>query len=318
MVARSARYGHGLTGFCATPTHPSSLDASMRNLLIGLTLLVMTSAPAPAGAAPMRSLKPHLISTSAGWVAEADNSTIAFGSGALGSRAVTFADDGTVQSVPAPAGCTAETAGAGHLLFDCGNEYLDGGAEHRAYRITDLAGSEQARADVVFQGAGSDGQLPGPPDAMGADWIHHEQSCHHCDVWSMDVNWHTGVVRRVWAHDLKLYENLDSPLLTTPLCAPLQLTAAPGHDFGGWPALLPVQVARPWALLTTLRTGEYGPETTHTLWRCGSPKPVALPKGVEPFALGAGWVALLTSKRGDRMGVQLLRLRDGRRFGIDG
>jgi hypothetical protein len=54
------------------------------------------------------------------------------------------------------------------------------------------------------------------------------------------------------------------------------------------------------------------------LRRCGAAKPVSLPKGFVPQALGAGWVVGRTKVAHAAPRLDLVRLADRRRFVVDG
>jgi hypothetical protein len=275
--------------------------------------------PAPASASGVSTVRPRLLGADVGWVARADATTVAYGARERGAGAMTVDDGGAVRAVPSPAGCFALTAGSGHLFYDCGEEF-DWSTEidHRHGRVTDLDGAEQARLDYDVRSIGADGAAPSDAAAIGEQWFRLYATCHHCDTWSIDYNWHTGQVREVGLHDPALFEDLDAPLLTVPLCRPLRQNPAPPHDFENWPVMLPVEVHRPWALVGVATETPTGYQEASTLRRCGSSRPVAMPAGTSPFALGDGWVALWRKKPRSGSRLELLRLRDRRRFAVAG
>jgi hypothetical protein len=294
----------------------------MRKILIilGAALGVLAFA-APAPASSLVTVTPRLLGTDVGWVARADATTVAYGAARRGAGAMTIADTGAVRAVPSPAGCFALTAGSGHLFYGCGEEFdWSTGIDHRHGRVTDLAGVEQARLDYDVPSAGADGAAPSSASAIGEQWIHLYATCYHCGSWSLDYNWHTGAMRLVRGHDARLFEDLDAPLLTVPICAPLSLAKEPDTESTGAPVFLGVQVDRPWVLLESATGPE--PEGGFTyrwrLRRCGSSRPVAMPPGTNPFALGGGWVALWRTHPRHGSRLELLRLRDRRRFTVAG
>jgi hypothetical protein len=293
----------------------------MRKLTIalGVALLALTTAT-QASASSTSTLRPRLIGTDVGWVRQADVTTVAYGARARGAGAMTVDDGGAVRAVPSPPGCFALTAGSGHLFYDCGEEF-DWSTEidHRHGRVTDLVGAEQARLDYDVRSVGADGSAPSDAVAIGEQWFRLSATCHHCDVWSMDFNWHTGEKREIGRHDPALSEDLDAPLLTVPLCRPLRQSLPPSHDFESWPVMLPIEVHRPYALVDTAVQAPDGSSSERwTLRRCGSSRPVTVPTGTQPFALGDGWVALWRQRPRDGSRLELLRLRDRRRFAVAG
>jgi len=94
-----------------------------------------------------------------------------------------------------------------------------------------------------------------------------------------------------------------------PLCAPLK------HYDGSWlipDGLAPNVVVRGrWALLQK-------PDERFELHRCGSAKPVALPKGFRPTALGDGWVGGMATAAHRASRPAVVRLTDRRHFVITG
>jgi hypothetical protein len=292
----------------------------MRKVIIFLVVAVPAlTAVTPALASSIGTLHPHLIGTDVGWAARADTDAVAYGARRTGSGASLVVDGGEVRRVPTPAGCTALTAGSGHVFYHCGEEFdWSTMIDHRHGRVTGLDGAEQARLDYDVRSIGADDAAPSDAIAIGEQWFRLSATCHHCDSWSIDYNWHTGQVREIGFHDPALFEDLDAPLLTVPLCRPLRQNAPPSHDFGGWPTMLPVEVHRPWALVDTAvaTATDYG--EAWALRRCGSSKPVPVPAGTSPFALGDGWAALWRRRPRNGSRLELQRLRDGRRFAVAG
>lgn len=289
-------------------------------LFTALTIALLAMAgPAPAAAPKPGTIRVHAMQAQASWVWVAGPRTIAYTAGRPGSGFVTLGDDGTVRSVPAPAGCTGDAGGSGHLVFGCVlSTDARTGVQTREERVTDLRGAEQARVTYAEVPNPVDSGLFGGPVAMGEQWLHAEGSCYHCGVLTADVNWHTGEVRRTESADPSRYADLDAPDLSTPLCAPLRAEGLPdGAETE--PAVLPyVDVHGRWALLGTWASGPDGPRSTKRLWRCGSARPVDLGAGVTPVALGDGWVATQTAPAHRSPRLDLVRLRDRRRFTLPG
>jgi hypothetical protein len=254
------------------------------------------------------------------WVAKADAGTIAWGLTVKGSRATTITDGGVVRAMSEQPGCTAMTAGAGSIGYDCG-PFPDETSPFATLttRVVPLSGGgvRDASASVPVPAAVS----PGPPgsylalfrlDGLGSRWAHFSQNCDYkyCQrqFYSQDVDWRTGAAATVKTLDPTLYENLDASALTVPLCAPLRSNMAALVRFAYSPTVIPVVVARPWALLAgDPTTGDPGDLPSWRVQRCGSSRPVTLPAGSTPVALGAGWVLLAKGST-----VRLMRLADHR------
>jgi hypothetical protein len=111
-----------------------------------------------------------------------------------------------------------------------------------------------------------------------------------------------------------VHEDLDARALTVPLCAPLRsdMASVVAHE----PWTVPVVVDRPWALLARPPATEAPDDASWIVQRCGSSRPVSLPSGSTPVAIGGGWVFLKSDRK---LGpVQLLRLADHRLVTVTG
>jgi hypothetical protein len=285
----------------------------MRKNLVALQILaallvVAALGATTAGAASVRTLKAHQISSSAGWVGQVDATTLAYGASTIGSGTLVLRDGTSTPKVIAPpAGpeCKGAAAGAGHLLFTCYLGYNYGVSARRAV-ITAADGTVQTSIDYNMTDAAD-------PDGIGAQWIHHQGGCYHCGVWSADVNWHTGEVRKADLSALTGYEDLDAPGLVAPLCAPLKQNPLPdGVDEGNYqPSQLGMQVSGKWAL-----QGVWDKADGRIAWQlrhCGTTKVYKTPAGTTPVAIAGGFVVLA-----GKGGNSLLRLRDMRSFRLGG
>jgi hypothetical protein len=229
-----------------------------------------------------------------------------------------------VRALPAQPGCTARAAGGGHVAYDCGAWY-DGPSVRLSTRVVSLAGGVEAddAAVVPLQA----GRVPAVADVfvgnyaldgIGTRWLHYTQTCFkYCssmDSWSEDVDWRTGEAHKIATVDPSLHEDLDARALTVPLCAPLRSDmASMAVAEVAW--TVPVVVDRPWALLARPPvTGDQ--DVSWRVQRCGSSRPVSLPAGSEPVAIGGGWVLL--EHEGTPGPIRLLRLADHRLMTVTG
>jgi hypothetical protein len=280
--------------------------------LVAALLLV----PASAQSAPLRALKPRLLSTATAWVGQLDATRLAYGDRRLGASVEVLADAGAPRAVKPPAGCGAAAAGSGHLLFDCPTGAVFPAPDTRRVVVTASDGTPQAAVAYTLPRAGADGSEAGWPEAIGAEWIRHSASCYHCATWTEDVNWHTGDVRQPDLSARTSYEDLDATGLTTPLCAPLKLMPGPGDD--QTPVQLGVQVSGARVLQEVAVEKPEGDALAWRLRRCGSSEAYKMPAGRTPLALRGAWVVLARPLSGQREALELLRLRDGRRFAVAG
>jgi hypothetical protein len=286
----------------------------MRKSSIVAAVTAALSIITPASAAPIRTLHARSVADQASWVGQFDATHAAYRSTPGDTGVVVIADDGATRRVEAPAGCAISGAGTGLLAGSCDEDprpvtYTDGSEGIRRQLVVLRAdGSVVTRLYVVGRINGQ-GLFPaGSPKAVGAQWIRSDAGCFHCGEWWEDINWHTGEVRQSGDDDPRKRSNLDAPPLDVPLCAPLRRSSAPEQEYE--PALLPVTVRGPWALIEGLRG--------RTLRHCGLARPVKLPSGFRPEALGDGWVAgtVAVAHRSPR--VELVRLSDRRRFVVAG
>jgi hypothetical protein len=289
-------------------------------LLILVALLVCTASAATAGATTVRTLKPHLLSVNVDWVGQADATTLAYGGLRPGSAIEVLADGGAPRSVTAPdgpQGCNGSAAGSGHLVFGCSLGYADG-VELRRAVVTAPDGTVQASLDYRLPLAGAGAAGYSSPDAIGSAWLHHTGGCYHCGIWSEDVDWHTGEVRRPDLGALTTYEDLDAAGLLTPLCAPVKQLPSPEGEY--WPQTLGVQRWGQWVLQgTTMRNDDQRLEQAWRLRHCGTTKIYKMPAGTRPVALVGGFVVLLARTSPYSVShIQLLRLRDRRVFAVGG
>jgi hypothetical protein len=306
----------------------------MRKLLIALTALSATlaftgsaSAARPATTTTVHAKKLGTTPSSmpydeTEWVAKADSGTIAWGSTVRGSRATTVTDGGTVRAVPAQPGCTAMTAGAGNIGYDCSPVHDEADPYATlSTRVVPLAGGTARDVSAIVPVAAS--EAPAPPglyegrfrlDGIGTRWAHFSQNCDlkYCAPrYSQDVNWQTGAAAAVKTLDPRLREDLDATALTVPLCSPLRSDMPAVLGDGENPTIIPVVFDRPWAILAG---------AAHPLRRCGSSRAVPLPAHYVPVALGAGWALLQKSQRypdGPNT-TKLLRLADHRIVNVAG
>jgi hypothetical protein len=283
----------------------------MRKILAVLTLLVAALAVASgAQAAPLRTLKPHLLSVQAAWAQRVDATTLAWSGGRVGSGIALLGDTGAARTVAAPAGCAGAAAGSGHLLFDC--PIADTGGKRFRAVVTAPDGTVQAQPEWVLPLQGDRGA--GRATAIGDQWLHQSSDCLHCRTTPIDYNWRTGAVRA--PDPATEMEDLDAPALTTALCRPLAVTPAEPAEDG--PAVLGVQRAGAWVLLQRYAGSDHR-AVTWDLRRCGSSKAYKLPAGRQAVGLVDGWAVLTPARRLDGAhGLELLRLRDGRRFAVGG
>jgi hypothetical protein len=310
-----------------------SLDLAMRKPLVALTTLIATLALiGPASSATtvhahaLGAVRPFPSMTvwpyQGAWVARADATTIAWGSVEQGANASTVSDGGTVRSLPAQPGCAAKAAGGGHVAYDCGASY-EGRYARLSTRVVALTGVVDGA--IVATVPLDPGRVPLRPDlfvgnytldGIGTRWVHYTQSCFkYCaGTWSEDVDWRTGEAHKIATVDPSLYESLDARALTVPLCAPLRSDMASAAATEPW--TVPVVLDRPWALLAGPPVAENPDDASWTVQRCGSSRPVSLPAGSTPVALGGGW--LLLEKDGKLGPVRLLRLADHRLVTVTG
>lgn len=304
----------------------------MRKLLVALTTLIAALAlngPASAGttvhAHALGAIRPFPQMTiwpyQGAWVARANATTIAWGSVEQGANASTVSDGGSVRSLPAQPGCAAKAAGGGHVAYDCGAWY-EARYVKLSTRVVSLTGVVDGA--IVATVPLDPGRVPLRPDlfvgsytldGIGTRWLHYTQSCFkYCaGTWSEDVDWRTGEAHKIATVDPSLHENLDARALTVPLCAPLRSDMASVEATEPW--TVPVVLDRPWALLAG-PPDDRSSAVSWTVQRCGSSRPVSLPAGSTPVAIGGGWALL--ENDGKPGPVQLLRLADHRLMTVIG
>jgi hypothetical protein len=197
------------------------------------------------------------------------------------------AESGELLYACMPVGCPAPVDDSGCLIkVRIGHEYVD-----RRYVVEDAATG--ARHPVVGAdrlptlGYGSGLQAIGRQWAQGASGAYHASEVYF-------LNWHTGrLVQREPRSAARDYENLNSPALLRPLCAPL--ARRPNEDFfGEGGPFNAVAYGKPF--LAEGRSASVG--HAYQLRRCGGGRREDLPAG--------GYVAF------DQIGGGILSWVDGR------
>lgn len=193
----------------------------------------------------------------------------------------------------------------------------------RRIAVTSLSGGDAVQLDQTLHADGG-GSFAARIDEVGAQWVRSVESGYHSTYRFQNINWRTGEQRATRETDPTRVVDLDAPDLQAPICPPLRATAEADDDPNSdvrelAPALRPVTVRGRWALIT--RTSYWATTQSAKLYRCGSGKPIALPRGFGTaklwpaggLTLGDGWLA---TYRPD--GMRLLRLSDRRQFKVSG
>jgi hypothetical protein len=282
----------------------------MSKLAAALAAFFALAAPASA-----TTLHAHRVTAQGSWLGQADATTGAYAAVGYGApSAVLRSDDGTSRTVAAPAGCGITAAGSGLLAGECGRpSFLPaaGGPVQLHLFVARLDGTPVARLEAVGRGDVAAGIAPSPPSGIGSQWISSPNGAKHNGSWTEAVNWRTGEVRESYSDDPAKVDDLDQAALGAPLCAPLKRVSRGEPDFDRFPIHFGVDVHGSWALLQES-------DTAFTLRHCGLPRPVALPKGFLPRALGDGWVAGFTKVAHRSPRLDVIRLADRRRFSVAG
>ncbi len=291
----------------------------MRKILIAMAILVAGCAASSASAA---TLTAHRVTAGGDPLGTPGASTFAYVAAANGAHtsAVLRDDDGRSRTIMAPAGCGITTTGGGLMAGRCGEpRWLPGpgGTVATPAFVAAIDGSSVTRFDMLGQGDAGYGSTPSGPIAVGTRWVTESTFAYHGGDHVEAFDWHAGTV--VPSHDdqATAYDDLDAPSGTATLCAPLRRVWFPGEDMGQPAGYLPVTVSGRYALVQT-SSADQDTLVTYRLGRCGSSKPVALPKGFAPFALGHGWVAGTTKVAHRSPRVDVVRLSTGRRTPVAG
>ena len=287
----------------------------MRKLL----LLPAVAALLGAGSAEAATLRAHrvLAADDVHWLGQAGPDAVAWRTkGFEEAPAIVRYDDGRVATVPAPAGCDAQTVGSGRVGYICGIDEVAG--QPRVIRhvaVSSLAGDDIARIDAEVPINGPTGHYPVNPAAVGDQWIRSLNGDYHSGEWWEDINWHTGEVRENHEPDLTQVADLDAADLMVPLCAPLRAVPIPSPDdsLSRWP----VTVHGRWALID--HNYSWNGDWT-SLYRCGSSKPVHLfPAATSGTpSLGDGWAGQAWTLKPRGWRVEIVRLADRRRVVVSG
>jgi hypothetical protein len=272
-------------------------------ITMSLTALVVTCAVSQASAA---SLRAHRVTAHGTMLGQADATTFAYTSDADASGPVVLrGDDGRSRTVAAPAGCKVSVAQNGLLAGECGAFDPIASSPGNVLRhlfVARLDGSSATRLDAVGQ-AGADGTVASAPSSVGAQWIGSPNAEYHGGEWTEAVNWHTGEVRESRQDAAGTIDDVNAPDLQTPLCAPVKRVEHVDDVFGSAPGYFEAQAQGRYVLLQHA-------DGNGTVRRCGSRRPVRLPKGFDARELGGGWVAGATGLgRGIR--IEVVRLVDG-------
>ncbi|MCW2995423.1 MAG: hypothetical protein JWQ18_2918 [Conexibacter sp.] len=304
----------------------------LRPTLTTAAILVAALLPAATAAAKLPTLASHQVSSDAEWLGAADATTAAYrspvGRTLTGGVAWLRPDAGPTRPAPVPAGCTAQAAGSGRIASNCGDTDVlrtPSEDEHWLWRIavTSLSGGEEVQLDQTLH-TDAGGSMAARIDWVGAQWVRSIESGYHATYHFQNVNWRTGEQRSTRETDPAQVVDLDAPGLYAPMCPPLHATVQPDTDSSDEvqelaPALRPVTVRGGWALIT--RATYWSDFQSAKLYRCGSGKAIALPRGfggakyheAGGLTLGDGWLAVY---RPD--GMRLLRLADRRQFKVSG
>jgi hypothetical protein len=247
-------------------------------------LALFALVPSAASSADLRA---HQVSTTAIPVGVADATTLAYRPTDLPSAPLVLrGDDGTTRTVPAPAGCALTGVGSGLLAGVCGQV---NGTDTSVLDlvVTGLDGVPVARLSATVTADNANLFTDFRPAAVGRTWLAIPNGGKDTPPWTTVVDWHTGESSDVTPNAAEALD-LDRAEPVAPRCG------TRGR------------------LVLVEREDE-----TFALRRCGSSKPVALPRGFRPSALGDGWVAGSTIVR-HRLRVDLVRLADRRRFTLAG
>jgi hypothetical protein len=301
----------------------------MRKILKALPILVAVlaasaSTAAAARTAPVRTLKPHEVASWVRWLGATDDTHVAYGriptdgSATADTQMVVRPDAGTSATFAPPPGCTSTAAGGGRVLFGCGWDDVGQSTAVEHVAVMSATGAELTRTSMPGGGGLT---------AIGEQWIEVPRGTD--GNWTTParmtlLNWHTGETRDVDPTDPATVLDLDADTGVSPLCSGVRAVPRRPEMRPFGLSDLPVVVRAPYALVTTddgivgdPASGRVVFSGEHTaLHRCGSPKPIALPK---PFARGAvlgyGWVATAAEHDG-RAVTDLVRLSDRRRFTV--
>lgn len=199
-----------------------------------------------------------------------------------GSTELLDARMGSKVERPDPAGCgSLKAIGHGELLYECESTPLGGGTANVHYAVVGALSGAQHPVPGELRFASDGGVYL---DAIGADWAQGCACFHHASG-VLFVNWHTGRQHFVSGDqppssvpgERRDFDDLDTPTLTRPLCAPLART----------PDTLESEPFEPFA---------YGPPfavggtPSFVLRRCGTRATESLPgaAGPESAQFGAG------------------------------
>jgi hypothetical protein len=286
----------------------------MQKTFIALSLsAVVALGGAVAAPASAASLKAHRVIAHGTTLGQADATTFAYSSDADRTGSVVLrGDDGRVRTVAAPAGCRVSVAQNGLLAGECGPHdpiASSPGSVLRHLFVARLDGSAVTRLDTAGQ-VGADGSTAGPPSSVGAQWIGSPNAEYHGGEWTEAVNWHTGEVREDRQIAAGTIDDVNAPDLQVPLCAPIERVEHVDDVFGSAPGYFDAQAQGPYVLLQ--HADGHG-----TVRRCGSTRPVRLPRGFDARELGGGWAAGAAGA-GRGLRIEVVRLADGRRRTVTG
>jgi hypothetical protein len=288
----------------------------MRKSFVAMTVIAVALSAAPAAPAGAADLRAHQMTARANVFGMVDDTTFAYSEPRPGGiTAVALrGDDGRTRTVLAPDGCRLSGAGQGLLTGECGTTAVGSSAETVALFVQRPDGTVVTRLSATISADLANGGGGVAPRAIGDRWIDLPNGAKDSPPWTTAVDWHNGEVRDdlglpTGPPDARHLLDLDAPGLVVPLCSPLR--RYPGLSFEGTTSWADAIVRGRWALLQN-------PDETFVLRRCGSSRPVALPKGFVPSALGDGWVAGTTRIAHRSPRVDVVRLSDRRRFTVAG
>lgn len=283
-----------------------------------MSLAAVALGGAIASSASAASLTAHRVTADGQVLGQADATTFAYAYGGSArsdvvafDRVVLRGDDGRSRTVAAPAGCQVSVAQNALLAGECGPRRAipsSWGDVMRNLFVARLDGTLVTRLDVVGR-PGADGIGPDAPTSVGAQWI-GSPNYEHGGHWTDAVNWHTGEARSDRQSAAGAVEDVNAPDLQAPLCAPVERVPRVDEAFHLPPDHFSAEAHGRYVLLQT--TG-----SSYSVRRCGSTRPVSLPKGFQPRALSSGWVAGATKVDGT-LRVDVVRLANGRRYSVKG